>query len=166
MQPVSHVNVCCRCSCAQKSKTWIGSTTFRSKCGVDVKSVESCLIAVTAIAIQATFFGTKQSTKKESTKKHDLDHDFLYEGRQSKQSYPKILSNPFKSSRWLLQLLGKNGKIQSVCTYVWTDGWIGRWVHECVDVWMCRCMYARMHVFLTLCIGFKGACMNVCKQVS
>ena len=50
--------------------------------------------------------------------------------------------------------------------YVWTDGWIGRWVHECVDVWMCRCMYARMHVFLTLCIGFKGACMNVCKQVS
>ena len=54
----------------------------------------------------------------------------------------------------------------TICMYVWTDGWIGRWVHECVDVWMCRCMYARMHVFLTLCIGFKGACMNVCKQVS
>ena len=32
------------------------------------------------------FFGTKQSTKKESTKKHDLDHDFLYEEQLSKQS--------------------------------------------------------------------------------
>ena len=40
--------------------------------------------------LEHVFFGTK-----ESTKKNTLEHDFVHEGKHSKQPPPKIQRNPF-----------------------------------------------------------------------
>ena len=76
------------------------------------------LIAVTATTIFCT---------KESTKKHDLDHDFLHEGEHQKTRFfarrkalkTKLVQNRMKSINWLLQLLGK---IQHIPSYTPTCG--------------------------------------------